>query len=85
MVGSGEKAETVMPRVSTFDIVAPGLNKAQCISYAERILSEEELVVVEQITIVNSSGTYLFSWGGENPLPVKNTPARVFAQIREIP
>lgn len=78
LVGSGEKAETVMPRVSTFDIVAPGLNKAQCISYAERILSKEELVVVEQITIVNSSGTYLFSWGGENPLPVKKYASKSF-------
>lgn len=78
LVGSGEKAETVMPRVSTFDIVASGLNKAQCISYAESILSKEELVVVEQITIVNSSGTYLFSWGGENSLPVKKYASKDF-------
>ncbi len=71
LVGSGIKAETIMPRMLTFDIIASDLTKAQCIAYVETSLKDEQLVALEQITINNNSGYHIFSWGGENPLPVQ--------------
>lgn len=71
LIGNGIRAETIMPRTLTFDIIAPDLTKAQCISYVETALTKEQLVALEQIAINNDAGSYVFSWGGENPLPVQ--------------
>lgn len=71
LVGQGLTAETVMPRSQTFDIVAPALTKAQCISYAEYPLTKEQLVNIEQIIIGNDSREISFTWGGEYSLPVQ--------------
>lgn len=71
LIGNGENADTVMPLSQSFDMVLPQLNKAQCISYAEASLTEENLLKLLSIRIVNASGDYLFEWGGSKTLPIK--------------
>jgi len=71
MFGNGENADTVMPTMQTFDIVLPNLNKAQCISYAEAVVSDENMLKLYSIRIVNSLGNFAFEWGNNvRPLPV---------------
>lgn len=70
-IGSGEKAETVMPLTQTFDIVLSGLNKAQCISYAETPLQDENALKLYRLTIINKNGSYIFEWGGVRSLPIE--------------
>ncbi len=77
-VGSGINAEIVMPQSQSFDIVINGLNKSKCIAYAEAKLSEEDLVSIDKISIINSKGAYSFEWGGENALPIKNYTSKDF-------
>jgi len=70
LVGNGINAEPVMPMAQTFDIVLPNLNKAQCISYAEAPLNNENSLKLYSLEIVNSAGSYLFEWGGKRSLPI---------------
>ena len=69
-IGSGANADTVMPFSQTFDVVLKNLNKAQCISYAEAPLSDENLIKLYSISILNSSGSFVFEWGGDRKLPI---------------
>lgn len=71
LIGNGENADTVMPLSQSFDIVLPQLNKAQCISYAEAPLIQDNLLKLLSIRIVNTSGDYLFEWGGAKTLPIQ--------------
>lgn len=77
-IGEGEKAEVIMPLSQNFDISMRGLNKAQCIAYCEAELGQERLLGIIRLTIVNKGGTYIFEWGGENPLPVQKYAAKDF-------
>jgi len=71
-VGTGKEADIVMPRMTTFDIILPHLNKAQCIAYAENKISMENQVKLQQMSIVNATGIYSFEWGAEKySLPLK--------------
>ena len=71
LIGSVVNADIFMPQSQTFDIVIKDLNKTQCMAYSEVVLDDEELVSLNQISIVNDLGTYSFEWGGNNPLPVQ--------------
>ncbi len=70
-IGSGEQAEVVMPSSQNFDVILKGLTKAQCISYAESLLTGEQLLKLEKISIINQFGSYSFEWGGERKLPIE--------------
>lgn len=70
-IGNGEQAEIVMPSSQNFDIILKNLTKAQCISYAESSLTEEQLLKLEKIDIINQLGSYSFEWGGERRLPIQ--------------
>jgi hypothetical protein len=78
LIGNGIDATIVMPQSQTFDIVIKGLNKSQCIAYAEADLDEKNLVSINQIFIINKQGTNSFEWGGANTLPVKNYASKDF-------
>lgn len=78
LIGNGENADTVMPLSQSFDMILPNLNKAQCISYAEASLAEENLLKLLSIRIVNASGDYLFEWGGSRTLPIKRYSTKNF-------
>lgn len=70
-IGDGAKADTIMPRATSFDIVLPQLNKAQCIAHAEAAISSENQVKLLSISIINSLGFYRFEWGNEKyKLPI---------------
>lgn len=77
-IGDGEKADVLMPSSQTFDISLRHLNKAECIAYSEAKFSEERLLEIMRITIVNESGHYAFEWGGEHPLPIQKYAAKDF-------
>ena len=72
LIGKGVDAETVMPTDHNFDIILKNLTKAQCISYAESNLTEEQLLKLEKINIINEKGSFTFEWGGERKLPIVN-------------
>ena len=79
LIGNGENAETIMPRSLHFDIIIKNLTKAQCISYSEFVLDDKDLLSLNSISIINSSGEYLFEWGnGKNSLPVKKYATKDF-------
>ena len=60
-----------MPTSSSFDIILPHLNKAQCIAYSESKISEDNMVKLLRISVVNALGSYTFEWGGlKYQLPV---------------
>ncbi len=80
LFGEGADAQPVSPGSDTFDIILPNLNKAQCISYVEAKLSEENLLALEKITIHNSSGDYIYTWGGDYPLPVQKYSSKDLCQ-----
>ena len=71
LIGEGANAEPLMPLSQNFDIVMPNLTKAQCIVYAEFQLSNEQLLGINALSIVNSGGIHNFEWGNDNGLPVK--------------
>jgi hypothetical protein len=83
LVGSGIDASTVMPMTQNFDIILPHLNKAQCMSYAEANLLDEEYLALISLNIINSSGTHTFEWGGENSLPIKKYATKQLCQDKE--
>ena len=71
LIGNGEQAEVVMPSSQNFDIILKNLTKAQCVSYAEVPIKEEQLLKLEKFNIVNQQGTYSFEWGGDRKLPIQ--------------
>lgn len=83
LIGNGINAEPVMPLAQTFDIIMPDLNKAQCISYAEAPLDDEASLKLFSLQIINSSGAYLFEWGGSFSLPIKKYATKDLCLDRE--
>lgn len=78
LIGNGANADIVMPQSQTFDIILKGLNKSQCIAYAEVKIDNERLISVSKISIVNETGQHSFEWGGKNSLPIKNYASKDF-------
>ena len=70
-IGSGFDADTVLPMAESYDIVVHHLNKAQCMSYAEKDLSDEQRISLLSLSIINGSGVYIFEWGGRYSLPIQ--------------
>lgn len=83
LVGNGEQAEVIMPLQNSFDIVMSGLNKAQCLSYTEKELQENQLLTLYSISIINQTGRYTFEWGGNYSLPVKKSAAKDLCADRQ--
>ena len=83
LVGAGAEGTTVMPMAQSFDIALPHLNKAQCMSYAENVLSDDENLALISVSIISESGAYTFEWGGENRLPIKKYATKQFCQDKE--
>lgn len=83
LIGNGINADIVMPQSQTFDIVMKGLNKSQCIAYAEAKLSENNLVSISKISIANNLGFYSFEWGGRNALPIKSYASKDFCNTND--
>ncbi len=80
LVGKGPSGETVMPLTQEFDIILNRLNRAQCMTYAETTLLPEELLKLDSIRILNSSGTYVFEWNGTRKLPIQKYETKNLCQ-----
>ena len=78
LFGEGYLATPVSPRSLTFDVVVPNLNKAKCMAYSEALLSEQQLLVLDKLTIYNDAGHAVYTWGGENTLPVVKYSSKNF-------
>ena len=83
LIGSGIDGNKVMPMEQSFDVILPNLNKAQCMSYAEANLLDNEKLALISLSIINSSGTYIFGWGEKNTLPVKKYSTKKLCQDKE--
>lgn len=83
LIGTGVDGSTVMPMAQSFDIILPHLNKAQCMSYAESELFDNENLALISLNIINGSGTYTFEWGGQNSLPIKKYATKQFCQDKD--
>lgn len=69
-IGNGKDAETVMPSSQSFDVVMLNLTRKQCISYAEAVLTDAQLLKLDKIDIINQNAIYSFEWGGDKKLPI---------------
>ena len=81
-IGSGVDATTIPPKSVTFDIVLSNLNKSQCIAYTEVDFSDQQLLLLDKISIVNDNGQFIFTWGAENSLPVKKYSSKAFCDSK---
>ena len=79
-IGEGEDAGVLMPSSQNFDISIRNLNRAECIAYSEVKFSENRLLEITRISIVNKDRKFLFEWGGANPLPIQKYAAKSFCQ-----
>ena len=80
LIGKGRSGEAVMPLTQEFDVVMNHLNKAQCMTYAETSLLPEELLKLNSIHILNSSGDYIFEWNGVRKLPIQKYETKNLCQ-----
>ena len=78
LIGRGINGDIVLPGSKSFDIVLTDLNRAQCIDYTEKPLSEEMLIKLVEIKIITSDKSYTFEWGGINPLPIQKYATKDF-------
>ncbi len=70
-VGFGINSNPVLPQQKSFDIVLKNLNKAECISYLEANISQQNQVNLSKISVINSN-QYTFNWGDKTyALPIK--------------
>lgn len=83
LIGSGINADTVMPMAQNFDIIMPELNRAQCMAYAESVLTEAQKLAIISISIVNSKGSYVFEWGGTHRLPIDKYETKQICQDKD--
>lgn len=81
-IGSGVDASVIPPKSATFDIVLSNLNKSQCMAYTEVDFSDQQLLLLDKISIVNDKGEFIFTWGAENSLPVKKYSSKEFCDNR---
>lgn len=70
-VGYGINSSPVLPLQKSFDIVLKNLNKAECISYLEVNITQQNQVNLSKISVINSN-QYIFNWGDKTySLPVE--------------
>ena len=71
LIGSGNEANVILPRSTSFDLVVKGFNKSDCILYLETQISQDNLIKLNQISLQNDNGVFNFNWGDTlHPLPV---------------
>lgn len=84
-IGSGADGTMVMPGMKSFDIAYKNLSAKDCAALASYPLGAEHSLGLLSVTIKNAGGEKVFSWGGENPLPVeKNMAANICLNFNAI-
>lgn len=74
-IGSGADGTMVMPGMKSFDIAYKNLSAKDCAALASYPLGAEHNLGLLSVTIKNNGDEKIFSWGGENPLPVEKKTA----------
>lgn len=76
LVGSGFDGAMVMPGTRSFDIIYKNLSKKDCIGLASYSYNEEQKLGLLSITVKNDEDISIFTWGGENKLPILTENAK---------
>ncbi len=75
LVGQGADGGIVMPGARSFDIAYADLDKTECEQLAEFQFTENQSLGLLSITILSEKQQTVFSWGGENKLPITGEDA----------
>jgi len=75
-IGQGKDGEVSMPNDNSFDIALKNLSKSACINLSELSVSKLQQLGLQKITIISDGIITEFTWGGENPLPIKRYATR---------
>lgn len=76
VIGQGKDGDISMPNDISFDIALKNLSKSACINLSEFSVSKLQQLGLQKITIYSDDIITEFSWGGENPLPIKRYATR---------
>lgn len=80
-IGQSDEGDLSMPYNTTFDITLENLNKSACIGLSELGISDDDILGLHSITIINDSGQTEFSWGNEeHKLPISKWSTRNICQ-----
>lgn len=80
LIGQDEEGNIAMPGSKNFVITFKELSKSECTAMAAFKLNERENLTLLQMVILNKKGNFVFTWGGENPLPITKTEAEKFCE-----
>lgn len=80
LIGQDEDGNIAMPGSKNFVITFKELSKSECTAMAAFKLNERENLTLLQMVILNKKGNFVFTWGGENPLPITKTEAEKFCE-----
>lgn len=80
LIGQDEEGNIAMPGSKNFVITFKELSKSECTAMAAFKLNEQENLTLLQMVILNKKGNFVFTWGGENPLPITKTEAEKFCE-----
>ena len=80
LIGQDDEGNIAMPGSKNFVITFKELSKSECTAMAAFKLNERENLTLLQMVILNKKGNFVFTWGGENPLPITKTEAEKFCE-----
>ncbi len=75
-LGADKNGSMVMPGMRSFVVVYKDLNYRECILIAQKSLSEDLQLVLNNLVLDNSKGEKEFIWGGKNSLPITSSAAK---------
>lgn len=76
LLGADENGNMVMPGMRSFAVVYKGLSYRECVIAAEKSLTENMPLVLNDLVVRHKDKSTEFIWGGENALPVSASAAK---------
>lgn len=76
LLGADENGNMVMPGMRSFAVVYKGLSYRECIIAAEKSLTENVQLVLNDLIVRHKDKSTEFIWGGENALPISASAAK---------
>lgn len=76
LIGSDKDGAVVMPGSKSFGLTFSNLNKKTCIALATYKFEESKSLGLIRMTISNKDAEKIFTWGGEDELPILESKAK---------
>jgi len=76
VVGTGIMGQMLMPGAQSFDIVYKNLDYDECVGLSTYPLTEQQLLRLLNITIINGTQEKSFSWGETEKIPLSQHKAK---------